>query len=120
MAETVLNDVETPTEQETTKTELTEAQGLAVHLMQERELRQATVLEMNDLLKRLDEALVENASLKRTLYQERLNAISRDNTYLRTRYELPSGNANYSIENGKMFLIEAAAPAPKLEADEGK
>ncbi len=87
------------------KVELTEVQGLAVHLMQERELRQNTVLEMNELLKELDNAQAANAVLRRALYQERLNSISKENADLRKQYELPAGNAEYAIEDGKMYLL---------------
>jgi len=88
--------------------ELSETQGLAVHLLQERENRQSTVLEMNDLLKALDSVQAENAVLRRALYQERINNITRDNDELRRKYKLPHGNANYAVDGGKMFLVRAA------------
>jgi len=89
------------------KVELTTEQSLAVHLIQERELRLNTVLEMNDLLKELDKTQAECAELKRAVFQERINTINKSNEEIRKQYELPNGKAQYSIENGKMFLIKA-------------
>lgn len=99
--------------------ELSESQGVAVHLLQEREQRQNTVLEMNAMLNELDAAQAAIAQLRRALYQERLNNISRENSELRKQYELPVGSAKYEMQDGKMFLIKEAAPAPQLP-DEGK
>jgi len=100
---------ETSTVDDVVKVELTAEQGLAVHLMQERELRQNAVIEMNELLKALDNAQAESAVLRRALYQERLNSISKENEELRKKYELPVGNTSYTIENGKMFLVKGAS-----------
>jgi len=122
MTENRLNDIINnngtgETELELEKIELSGEQGLAVHLLQEREKRQNTVLEMNELLKELDKAQAENAALRRALYQERLNAIAKDNADLRKQYSLPEGNAQYAIEDGKMFLVKKQA-TPKLSEGE--
>lgn len=88
------------------KVALTSEQSIAVQLIQEKEKRQATILKMNDLLNELDKSQAENVVLRRSLFQEWVNEISQTSTTLREKYELPEGNADYSIEDGKMFLLK--------------
>jgi len=92
------------------KTKLNSEQSLAAHLLQEREERQAAILEMNELLKEVDEQGARIVQLKRALYQERLNSIAKDNADLRSKYELPNGNVHYIIEDGDMYVVEGAPP----------
>lgn len=88
------------------KKKLTEEQSLAAHLIGEREKRQKTILEMNELLKEVDAKEATIVNLKRALFQERLNAIAKDNDDLRAKYDLPSGNVQYVIEDGSMYVLE--------------
>lgn len=89
------------------KEKLTEQQALAVHLIQERELRQATLIEKDALLREIDSLYQAVNSLRRQLYQERINNISKDNNDLRDKYKLPSGKVNYLIEDGSMYVLKA-------------
>ncbi|MHA2066439.1 MAG: hypothetical protein ACXABY_18870 [Candidatus Thorarchaeota archaeon] len=102
------NGTEAPEEpKKKKKKKLSEEQSLAAHLIQEREKRQKGILEMNELLKEIDAQAAKIVELKRSLYQERLNAIAKDNADLRTKYDLPDGKAQYVIEDGAMYVLEA-------------